>query len=98
LIGAETDIKTIAAMHSQCRSWVKSGQTVAGQIPPLSAIVRKRTKYCGAANVRFVPKADIQAVTNFECPVVGFLAMATALRALSTIVVSQLVVEREAVG
>jgi hypothetical protein len=25
LIGAETDFKTIAAMHSQCLSWVKNG-------------------------------------------------------------------------
>jgi len=43
LIGAETGIKTIAAVHSQCRLWVKSGQTIAGQNPPLSALVQKRT-------------------------------------------------------
>src|ERR1017187_261048 len=58
-IGAETGIKTIAAVHSQCRSWVISGQTIASQNPRLSAVVRKRTKCCGAANVRYVPKADI---------------------------------------
>jgi IS30 family transposase len=28
LIGPETGIKTIAAVHSQCRSWVISGQTI----------------------------------------------------------------------
>jgi hypothetical protein len=38
LIGAETGIKTIAAVHSQCRSWVISGQTIAGQKPRLSAV------------------------------------------------------------
>jgi hypothetical protein len=65
LKGAETGIKPIAALHSQCPLWVKSGQTVAGQIPPLSAIVRKRTKYCGAANVRFVPEADKRTSGNF---------------------------------
>src|SRR5450631_647565 len=43
LIGAETSIKTIAAVHSQCRSWVISGQTIAAQNPPLSALVQKRT-------------------------------------------------------
>jgi cytochrome c2 len=42
LIGAETGIKTIAAVHSPCRCWVKSGQTVPSQNLPLSAIVRKR--------------------------------------------------------
>jgi hypothetical protein len=30
LIEAETGIKTIAEVHSQCRSWVKSGQTIPG--------------------------------------------------------------------
>jgi hypothetical protein len=39
LIGAETGIKTIAAVHSQCRSWVISRQTIASQNRPLSAIV-----------------------------------------------------------
>jgi hypothetical protein len=57
LIGAETGIKTIAAVHSQCRSWVISGQTSASRKRPLSALVRKRTKCCGAANVRYVPLA-----------------------------------------
>jgi hypothetical protein len=56
--GAESDIKNIAAVHSQCRIWVISGQTIAGQNPPLSALVQKRTKCCGAANVRYVPQAD----------------------------------------
>ena len=45
LIGPETGIKTIVAMHGQCRSWVISRQTVAGQNQRLSAIVRKRTKF-----------------------------------------------------
>jgi hypothetical protein len=30
LIGAETGIKIIAAVHSQCPMWVKSGQTITG--------------------------------------------------------------------
>jgi hypothetical protein len=50
LIGAETDIKTIAAAHSKCRSWVINGQTVAGQNSNLSALVRKRTN-AGAAGL-----------------------------------------------
>jgi hypothetical protein len=37
------------------------------------------------------PRADIQAVTNFKCPAIRLRELATALRALSTIVVSQLV-------
>src|SRR5271169_4752426 len=36
---------------------VISGQTVATQNPTLSALVQKRTNYCYAAIVRFVPKA-----------------------------------------
>jgi hypothetical protein len=43
LIGAESGIKTIAAVHSQCRCWVIIGQTITGQNPPLSALVQKRT-------------------------------------------------------
>jgi hypothetical protein len=43
LIGAETDIKTIAAVHGQCRSWVISGQTITGENPLLSAVAQKRT-------------------------------------------------------
>ena len=42
LIGPETGIKNIAAVHSQCRSWVKSGQTITGENPQLSALVQKR--------------------------------------------------------
>jgi len=57
LVARQTGIKTIAAVHSQCRSWVISGQTVAANNPPLSAVVRKRTKCCGAENVRYVPFA-----------------------------------------
>jgi hypothetical protein len=34
--------------------WVKSEQTIAGQNPPLSALVHGRSWF-----VRFVPKADI---------------------------------------
>ena len=34
----------------RCPLWVKSGQTVPGQNLTLSAFVRKRTKYCDAAN------------------------------------------------
>src|SRR5260221_14194587 len=33
-LGAETDIKTIAAAHSRCRSWVKSRNP---QCPPMSS-------------------------------------------------------------
>jgi hypothetical protein len=33
LIGAEIGIKTIAAVHSQCRLWVISGQTVTSPKP-----------------------------------------------------------------
>src|SRR5450830_240068 len=42
LIGAETGIKIIAAVHSQYRCWVISGQTIAYENPPMSAIPRKR--------------------------------------------------------
>jgi hypothetical protein len=35
LIGVETGIKIIAAMHSQCLLWVISGQTVPGQNRPV---------------------------------------------------------------
>jgi hypothetical protein len=51
-IGAETGIKTIAAVHSQCRSWVISGQTIAVQNSLLSAVVRKRTLAGVVDNVR----------------------------------------------
>jgi hypothetical protein len=37
-IGAETGIKTIAAVHSQCRLWVKSGQTIQRQLRPMSVV------------------------------------------------------------
>src|SRR5450830_1632823 len=50
LIGAETGIKTIAAVHSQCRLWVISGQTIAGENPLLSAIVQKRTNFAAQRN------------------------------------------------
>ena len=36
--------RTIAAVHRHCRSWVKSGQNIARQNPPLSAVPQKRTK------------------------------------------------------
>jgi hypothetical protein len=42
-IGAETGIKTIVAVHNRCRLWVMSGQIVAGQNRPLSAVAQKRT-------------------------------------------------------
>src|SRR5579859_7274356 len=38
LIGAETGVKTIAAVHSQCPLWVISGQSCGGQNPHLSAV------------------------------------------------------------
>jgi hypothetical protein len=43
-MGAETGIKTIAALHSQCRCWVISGQTIAGRNLPLSALSPLATK------------------------------------------------------
>ena len=43
MIGAETGVKTIAAVHGQCRLWVISGQTAAPSILTV---------------VRFGPKAD----------------------------------------
>jgi hypothetical protein len=38
LKGAETGIKIIAAVHSRCPFWVKSGQTIAGKNPQLSVV------------------------------------------------------------
>jgi hypothetical protein len=49
LVGVETGIKTITAVHSQCRCWVISGQTIAGQNPPLSVVTPITDKFCGAA-------------------------------------------------
>src|SRR5450631_3063465 len=40
LIGAETSIKTIAAVHRQCRSWVIHVIVGAGKNRPLSALLR----------------------------------------------------------
>ena len=51
LIGAETGIKTIAAVHSQCLLWVISGQTTPGQKRPDVRYTRNSDqKYCSAAN------------------------------------------------
>src|ERR1019366_6600040 len=41
LIGPETGIQTIAALHSQCRSWVKLGSWVTSGLGPF--IPRQRT-------------------------------------------------------
>src|ERR1019366_8941797 len=40
--GCKPQLATIPA-NRQCRLWVISGQTIPGQNPPLSAVVRKRT-------------------------------------------------------
>src|ERR1039458_190684 len=48
----------------QCPKRVLSGQTIAAQNQPLSAMVQKRTKCCDAANVRYVPKADSCTAAN----------------------------------
>src|ERR1039457_5929504 len=53
LIGAETGVKTTAAVHSQCRLWVKSGQTIAGQNPTLSAVTPIADKLGYGWYVRF---------------------------------------------
>jgi hypothetical protein len=50
LKGAEIGIKTIAALHSQCPLWVISGQTIAGQNLPLSAVAQKRPNFAGQRN------------------------------------------------
>ena len=44
------------------------GSSMAASRPrrPMSALVRKRTKCCGAANVRLVPKADIRTSRPFR--------------------------------
>jgi hypothetical protein len=55
LIGVETGIKTIPAVHSQCRLWVISGQTSAGQNPPLFAVTPKAAKRGCGCDVRYVP-------------------------------------------
>jgi hypothetical protein len=56
-IGAETDIKTIVAVHSQCPLWVESGQTIAGQNPPLSVVTPIADKRGCGWIVRFVSLA-----------------------------------------
>jgi hypothetical protein len=56
-IGAETGSKTIAAVHSQCRLWVKSGQTIRGQNRPLSAVSPIADKRGRGWIVRYVPIA-----------------------------------------
>jgi hypothetical protein len=57
---AETGIKTIAAVHSQCRSWVKSRQTIAGPKP---------------TDVRYCPKAD-NLLRCSDCPLCAIGAVA----------------------
>jgi hypothetical protein len=58
-IGPTGSIKTFAAVHSRCPLRVISGQTLAGQNPPLSALVQKRPNCCSAAIVRYVPIAAV---------------------------------------
>src|SRR5271169_2286490 len=56
-------------MHARCPLRVISGQTVASQNPTLSAMIQKRTNYCDAAIVRFVPiaaDAPQQTVSLFD--------------------------------
>jgi hypothetical protein len=57
LIEAETGIKTIAAVHSQCRCWVKSGQTIAGQNQDLSVVGPIATKLLQRSERSDVPLA-----------------------------------------
>ena len=52
LIGAETGIKTIAAVHSQCRLWVIRDRAI---------------QYLWPVNVRYGPKAD-KLLRRGECP------------------------------
>ena len=54
LIGAETGFKTIAAVHSQCPLRVISGQTIAGQNPPLSIVSPIGDKLGRGRFVRYV--------------------------------------------
>jgi hypothetical protein len=48
-IGAETGIKTIAAVHSQCRCWVIRCRPNQRQFRPLSVVSPIADKLCGAA-------------------------------------------------
>jgi hypothetical protein len=57
LIEAETGFKTFAAAHSRCRLWVISGQTIARQNPPLSAVSPIADKRGRNWIVHFVPIA-----------------------------------------
>jgi hypothetical protein len=49
LIGAETGIKTIAAVRNRCRLWVISGQTISPENPLLSVVTPIADKFCDAA-------------------------------------------------
>src|ERR1019366_3489696 len=55
----KADKPSRAKIH-RCPLLSKSGQTIAGQNPPLSAIVKKRTNHRGPKStvVRYCPKAD----------------------------------------
>jgi hypothetical protein len=59
LIGAEIDIKTVAALHSECRCWVKSGKAQIEQM--LSALPAIADIGRAFLNVRVVPRGDIAA-------------------------------------
>jgi cysteine synthase len=49
LIGAETGIKTIAALHSQCRRWVKSDGLAMSTLRPVFANKGRRSGHSGSA-------------------------------------------------
>jgi hypothetical protein len=57
LIGAETGIKTITAVHSQCRSWVNRCVFIQRSGWLLSVVGPIADKFCSAAKGRDVPKA-----------------------------------------
>jgi hypothetical protein len=66
LIGAETGIKTIAAVHSQCRSWVISDRSIQRQSRPMSAVPPIADKRGRNLIVRFVPLAVYSPLTAFQ--------------------------------
>jgi hypothetical protein len=65
LIGAETGNESTAAMHSQCRLWVKSRHVRCNSACPLS--LQKRTCAVQTGMSALPPKAGIFAINRQLC-------------------------------
>src|SRR5208283_3533884 len=71
--GAETDIKDIAAVHRQCRLWVKSRQTGQRLNPSVVRFTPNRRQKPGTASLSAMcQKPTFEAATNFNRPALDF--------------------------